>query len=96
MIVAALLTVCVCVYVLEMSGRWDRSMQDANDEAGFVAIVLCIGVALAAAGSLLAHIRAARTAAPVTRAASTAPRRCPDLRAVLPLPSNGPPVSLRL
>jgi hypothetical protein len=38
---------CVGLYVLEMSGRWDQSMQDANDEASLVAIVLCVGVALA-------------------------------------------------
>src|SRR5579864_3957466 len=61
LVVAALLAMCVCIYALEMSGRWDRSIEDANDEAGFVAIVLCIGVALAAAGSLIAYIRDPRT-----------------------------------
>jgi hypothetical protein len=94
--VAALLTLCVCVYAIEMSGRWDRSIQDANDEAGIVAIVLCIGVACAAAGAVIAHIRDARTAGRVMRVASTLLRRCPDLRALPPVPSNSPPASLRI
>ena len=48
--VALLVTLCVAVYLLEMSGRWDRSIQDANDEAGFVAIVLCIPLVILAIG----------------------------------------------
>ena len=55
--VAALLTLCLGVQLLEMSGRWDRTMNDANDEAGVVAIVLCVGAAVAAVGTLLSRIR---------------------------------------
>jgi hypothetical protein len=96
LVVAALLALCVCVYALEISGRWDRSIEDANDEAGFVAIVLCIGVALAAAGSLIAYIRHPRTAGRVVPAIPRLLRRCPDLRTPLPDPGNCPPTSLRI
>ena len=51
--VAILLVLCVGIHVLELSGRWDRTFQDANDEAGIVAVVLCIGVAVTIAGTLL-------------------------------------------
>jgi hypothetical protein len=95
-VVAALLALCVCIYALEMSGRWDRSIEDANDEAGFVAIVLCIGVALAAGGSLIAYIRNARTTRQAVRAVLTLRRRCPDPRTVLPVLGNSPPASLRI
>ena len=54
---AVLLALCIGVQLLEMSGRWDRTFQDANDEAGIVAIVLCVGVAIAVARTLLARVR---------------------------------------
>lgn len=65
-------------------------------EAGFVAIVLCIGVALAAAGALSALIRGTRTAAQVVRVGSTALRPRPDVPVVLRVPINRPPLSLRI
>src|SRR6476469_4787333 len=46
-LVAVLLTLCVGLQLLEATGRWDRSVQDAQDEAVIVAIVLCIGAAVA-------------------------------------------------
>ena len=94
--VTMLLTLCVGVYVLEMSGRWDRSIQDANDEAGIVTIVLCVGVALSAAGFLIAHIRASRTTARVTFATSTAPCRRGERRILLPASTSSPPLRLRI
>jgi uncharacterized membrane protein len=95
--VALLLTLCVAVYLLEMSGRWDRSIQDANDEAGFVAIVLCVGVAISVAGSLIARIRASRTTTRVTLTAlAAAPLRFEHLRTALPASVNSPPPSLRI
>ena len=93
--VALLLTLSVAVYVLEMSGRWDRSLQDANDEAGFVAIVLCIGVALLAAGSLIQRICAARTMVAYVFALS-ASGYCEALRVPLPISTSSPPLSLRI
>ncbi len=94
--VTMLLTLCVGLYVLEMSGRWDRSIQDANDEAGIVTIVLCVGVALSAAGFLIAHIRASRTTARVTFATSTAPCRRFERRILLPASTSSPPLRLRI
>jgi hypothetical protein len=60
--VALLLSACVGVHVLEVSGRWDRTFSDADDEAGIVAVVLCIGVALSAAGTLLKAVGLSRIA----------------------------------
>jgi hypothetical protein len=93
--VAFLLTLSVGAYVLEMSGRWDRSIQDANDEAGFVAIVLCIGVALSAAGSLIQRICASRTMAPFVFAAFSASNYRDALPVTLSV-STGSPPSLRI
>jgi hypothetical protein len=94
--VALLLTLCVAVYLLEMSGRWDRSIQDANDEAGFVAIVLCVGVAISVAGSLIARIRASRMTTRVTLRALAAPLRFEHRRIALPASVNSPPLRLRI
>ena len=66
--VAVLLTLCVGANLVELSTRWDRTIQDANDEAGIVAVVLCVGVALSAAAtragpvSALAHRHPTRAA----------------------------------
>jgi hypothetical protein len=57
---AVLLTLCVGIHALEVSGRWDQTFQDANDEAGIVAVVLCVGVAFAAARSRSRAVRLAR------------------------------------
>jgi len=94
--VALLLTLSVAVYVLEMSGRWDRSIQDANDEAGFVAIVLCIGAVLAAAGSVIQRICASRTVVPVVFAAFSASDYGAALRVTLSIACSSPPPSLRI
>jgi hypothetical protein len=94
--VAFLLTLCVALYLLEMSGRWDRSIQDANDEAGFVAIVLCIGVAVSVAGSLVARMRASRTAARVPLTTLPAPERYEHPRIAWPASASSPPLSLRI
>jgi len=52
LLAATLLTLCVGVQALEATGRWDRTFQDAGDEAVVVAVVLCIGAALLAAGAM--------------------------------------------
>ena len=91
--VTAMLTTCVCLYVLEMSGRWDKGIQDTNDEAGIVAVVFCVGVALSAAGTLLKTIRF-----------SDIPSRClpltvapPDTPPLAPsIPAISPPLALRV
>jgi hypothetical protein len=60
LIAALILTIAVGVQVLEASGRWDGSFADANDEAGLVGVVFCIGIAVAAAAARLARARPAR------------------------------------
>jgi len=57
LVVTMMLTLCVGVCALELSGHWDRTFKDANDEAGAVAIVLCVGIAVSAAFALRAAIR---------------------------------------
>ena len=95
MLIAILLTLSVSVYIVEMSGRWDHSIQDANDEAGFVAIVLCVGLALSIAATLVARIRASRATAGVVMSELTRLRR--DHRHVaLARPTISPPLPLRL
>jgi len=94
--VAMLLALCVGVYALEVSGRWDRSIQDANDEAGLVAIVLCVGVALTAAGSCLQYLRVSRTTVRIMAAAFTASHDHNHRPAVRLVSTSGPPGSLRI
>jgi hypothetical protein len=94
--VAFLLTLCVGVYAVEMSGRWDRSIQDANDEAGFVGIVLCIGVVLSAAGSLVQRMCASRTRVPFVFAAFRASDYRDAIRVTLSISTSSPPLSLRI
>ena len=58
--VTAALTLCAAIYVTELSGRWDQTLRDANDEAGFVAIVLCVGAALGSMVAFVARIMPSR------------------------------------
>jgi hypothetical protein len=82
-LVAVLLILCVGVQLLEVSGRWDQNLEDANDEAGLVAIVLCVGTAIAAAGALLARICLPRV-----------PSRSTVVRCVLPDIARSMPSSI--
>jgi hypothetical protein len=93
-LVAVLLALCVGAQLVELSSRWDRTIQDANDEAGVVAVVLCIGAALFAAGTLLTRIRSrlvSRIIPPSLR-----PERDADPRTILPILLNRPSASLRI
>ena len=90
-----MLALCLGVQLLEVSGRWDRTIRDSNDEAGIVAIVLCIGVGLVVAPLLLARIRASRvpltwTQIRPTRIISTAPSD------IVPCSCDSPPLPLRI
>jgi hypothetical protein len=93
---ATLLTLCVGVHALEVSGHWDRTFHDANDEAGIVAVVLCIAVAISVAGTLLTRV----LARPLGRTIVAAPAgsaRCAPLRPTVPIRAPGPPlVPLRI
>jgi hypothetical protein len=92
--VAALLTLCVGVYVVEFSGHWDHTIQDANDEAGIVGVVLCIGVTLFIAGTHLNRIRASRLASQIVVPDSTLLHD--TVRVALPSSINSPPGSQRI
>jgi hypothetical protein len=74
----ALLAVCVGVQLLEASGRWDRSLQDADDEVVVVVLVLCVGVAFVAARAMIDRLRPVPALAPALD--SPRPNRGPSLR----------------
>jgi hypothetical protein len=91
---AALVVLCVGVQVVEATGRWDRSFQDAGDEVIIVTVALCIGVALVAAGARRLHTRLIAVHLPIapagiTLSAQTA-RRTPSAFC------SSPPLSLRI
>jgi hypothetical protein len=58
-IAGMVLAIAIGVQLLEVSGRWDRTFQDANDEAVLVAVVLCVGLALTTAATRCARLLAA-------------------------------------
>lgn len=93
---ATLLALCVGVHLLEASGRWDRTFQDANDEAGIVAVVLCVGVAFAAARTVIRAVRLIR----IPRLFTGMFARVSTLSPVPPLVphsfGSGPPLPLRV
>lgn len=60
LLVAALLGIAAAVCLLELSGRWDQSLQDGNDEAAFVGIVLCVGAACSVAAAMVERAGAIR------------------------------------
>jgi hypothetical protein len=91
-----MLTACVAVYALELSGRWDRTLGDANDEAGIVAVVLCIGIAISVAGTVLKR-RLKNSLRGVIVAPSLSSVRLSAFCLTLPFGISGPPlVPLRL
>jgi hypothetical protein len=92
---AALLTLFVGAQLVEMSGHWDRSLQDANDEAGLVAIVLCVGVALSAAATLLNRLGRRTLLSQIVPTSRWTPARR-DRRSRGPILASGPPASLRV
>jgi len=93
--VAVLLALCVGANLVELSAHWDRTIQDANDEAGIVAVVLCIGVAVSAAGALLDRISGSPIASRIVPAFRASRRHTDSRIIVLILPSR-PPTSLRI
>ena len=95
LLVTALLTRCIGVQVLEASGRWDRALQDTNDEAVIVVVVLCIGAAFAGAGALLTRIRPSRISSRIVLV-PTRPSAWPATRFDLSTSYTSPPVSLRI
>ena len=91
-----MLALCVGVHVLEVSGRWDRTFADASDEAAIVAVVLCIGIAISIAGTVLRPVLA-RTICRLLAAPSLGFVRLPAFRCAFPVSLTGPPfVPLRI
>ena len=95
LLIAAMLTLCVGVQVLEATGQWDRAIKDTDDEAIIVVLVLCVGAALAAAAGVLTRISLARA---VTRLRAAVPTAVswPTPRFDLSASRGSPPVSLRI
>ena len=96
LLVAVLLTIAAAVCVAELSGRWDQTLKDANDEAGLVAIVLCVGAAVSAAGAALQNVRPGTAHARRHPAIAFRTERCTSH--VIPLPAGNvsPPIPLRI
>jgi hypothetical protein len=94
LLVTTILTACCALYVAELSGRWDQSLRDANDEAGLVGIVLCVGAAVASIAAFVARVLPLRR-----RFGSVASVTCGSIRQVCLLPASlntGPPLNLRV
>ena len=96
LLVAVLLTIAAAVCVAELSGRWDQTLKDANDEAGLVSIVLCVGAAVSAAGAALQNVRPGTAHARRHPAIAFRTERCTSH--VIPLPAGNvsPPIPLRI
>jgi hypothetical protein len=94
--VVMMLALCVGVHLVELSGRWDRTFADSNDEAAIVAVVLCIGIAISVAGTVLNRILAG-TMCRLPGTPSLGCVRLPAFRCALPVSLTGPPfVPLRI
>jgi hypothetical protein len=92
-----LLTLCIGIHVLEASGHWDQTFQDANDEAVIVAVILCVGVAVAAAGARLSALRLTRIRQPLSTVQARTPVRSRHgLPTLLFAPASPPPLPLRV
>ncbi len=92
----ALLALCIGVQLLESSGRWDQSLRDANDEAGIVAAVLCVGVAIAIARTLIARVRFTRSRVDIVRVHEISLLADNVLSLTLSPHSASPPAALRI
>jgi len=95
--VAVLLVICIGAPIVEMFDQWDHTPQDGNDtEADLVLVVLCIGVGLLSAASVLRRIRSyrfysGRVVLPLARFAKYV-----NVLLVLPVPNSSPPTTLRI
>src|SRR5260370_41793853 len=91
-----ILAICIGAPVLEMLDQWDRTLQDGNDtEINLVVVALCVGVAFAAAGAIMACVRSSARAhrgfvlipeSFITCLLTFAP----------PIPNSSPPTALRI
>jgi hypothetical protein len=94
LLAAALVALCVGVQVVEATGRWDRSFQDAGDEAIIVTVALCIGVALAATRAKRRQTPLAAVQLPIPPVGATlSSQTSRDIPSVF---CSSPPLSLRI
>jgi hypothetical protein len=93
LLAATLVTLCLGVQALEVTGHWDRTFQDAGDEAVIVAVVLCIGAAIAVAHATRLRVSLSPIGSPVAAARWKMPLARPPISCAL---SDSPPLSLRL
>jgi hypothetical protein len=91
-----ILAICIGAPVLEMFDQWDRTLQDGNDtEINLVVVALCVGVAFAVTGAIMACVRSSARAhggfvlipeSFITCLLTFAP----------PIPNSSPPTALRI
>jgi hypothetical protein len=92
-IVGLLIAAAMGVQLLETTGRWDRALSDAGDEAAVVAVVLCIGVGFAVAAAVKARMRPARSESRALRLPRLEPSgRRPSVSVFV----ESPPTTLRI
>jgi hypothetical protein len=91
-----ILAICIGAPILEMFDQWDRTLEDGNDtEINLLVVALCVGVALSAAGALVACLRASanRHGRFVLTPESTLSLL---LTFATPVPNSRPPTPLRV
>src|ERR1700674_3997300 len=91
-----ILTICIGTPVMEIFDQWDRTLQDGNDtEINLVVVALCVGVAFAVAGAIIAcvrsfaHARGGFVLIPESFITSL-------LTFAAPVPNGSPPTALRI
>ena len=92
---ATLLTLSIGLQVLEATGRWDRTFQDAGDEAVVVTVVLCIGAALVVAVVTRPRVSLSASRVPIVIRLATAFEFLPPPGTWSPS-TTSPPLSLRI
>jgi hypothetical protein len=69
--VVVLLLLCLGVPAAEATGYWDTAIQDTSDELSVVAVALCVGVAVSAAGTVVARVARALQSTSVSHSSKT-------------------------
>jgi hypothetical protein len=91
-----ILSICIGAPVLEMFDQWDRTLQDGNDtEINLVVVALCVGVAFAVGGAIIARVRSsAHAPAGFILIPQSVIAALPTFAA--PIPNSSPPTALRI
>jgi hypothetical protein len=93
---AILFTVCMGAPLLEISDRWDHTLQDGNDtETNLVVVVLCVGVGFIAAAAIIRRVRPSLTDT-FHRISCRPLNTHADSSLILPIPHASPPAALRV